>query len=385
MLNRGGLANADVLLVERRGAPPAIVKDWGQRSWLVRRFLAPRLIAHELAALERLEGLAGVPRPFGRVGRHALAMEYLDGAPLKRHHGLEISDAFFDALEAILDGVVARGLVHLDLRSPTNVLCTPSGAPALVDLGAASRAPLPRWLRRALHRSALAKLRARFLVPGGSEHSAAAEQPGRDLKAAGLRFRIADEGRLADPVPLLLLHDVGLSAAMFAPELAGADRAGRRVLAPGLPPFGGSGRRPRRITPLAQARRLRALLDALRIARVDAAGWGLGALVAGALVTLAPERVRFAATLGGLGGLRRGWSEARAGREVPLPLSLPDGLDARSLEALRLAAANAPRGAASRALLALDEAAFALAPPDRSAGPAAPSQLLAALCELSGR
>jgi pimeloyl-ACP methyl ester carboxylesterase len=348
--------------VERAGAPPLIVKDWGRRSRLVRCWLAPRLVAHELAALERLEGLPGVPRPAGRVGPHALAMEYLAGLPLQRHRSQPLSAAFFDALEGIIEGIAARGLVHLDLRSPTNVLYTSSGAPGIVDLGGAFPLPLPAALRRALHRSAIAKLRARFPADDGARNAVAAAQPGRDLKAGGVRFRLADEGVLGDPVPALLLHDVGLSAAMFARELAGARAAGRRVLAPGLPPFGGSGRPPRGSAPRAQARRLLALLDALRIGRVDLAGWGFGAVVAGALAQLAPDRVREASTLGGLAALRSACAEARAGREVRLPLSLPEGLDAATLEVLRVAQVTAPRDAVARALRAIDARAFELAP-----------------------
>ena len=77
VLNLGGVGNADVLLVPRAGAAPAIVKDYGRRPALVRRWLAPLLVGHELRMLERLEGLPGLPRPLGRVGKAALAMGYV--------------------------------------------------------------------------------------------------------------------------------------------------------------------------------------------------------------------------------------------------------------------------------------------------------------------
>ena len=63
----------------------------------------------------------------------------------------------------MLDGLAARGVTHLDLSSPSNVLATESGAPALVDLGGATAAPLPRWLITRVERRALAKLERRFL------------------------------------------------------------------------------------------------------------------------------------------------------------------------------------------------------------------------------
>ncbi len=385
VLNRGGPANADVLYLERVGQPPLIVKDWGRRSAFVRRWLAPRLIAHELAALERLEGLAGVPRSHGRLGAHALAMEYLDGDPLRRQgRAMQLPEVFFDALEGIVDGIAARGLAHLDLRSPTNVLRTRSGAPGIIDLGGAFPVPLPAALRRALHRSALAKLRGRFAAAEGATDAAAPLVAARDFKTGGVRFRIADEGALEDPVPVLLLHDVGLSGALFARELAAAGAAGRRVLAPSLPPFGGSARPLRGIGPASQALRLCALLDALRIAKVDVAGFGFGALVAGALAKQAPASVRARATLGGVDALRSAWVQARAGAAVAPPL--PDGLDPGVIDALRSAQALAPRSAVRNALRALDAAAFALAPPAllEGYGPSDPQRLFEALRAPSG-
>nr|MCS5638499.1 hypothetical protein [Myxococcota bacterium] len=51
VLNRGGVANADVLLLQRPGLPQVVVKDYGQRSAPVRALLAPLLVRRELALL----------------------------------------------------------------------------------------------------------------------------------------------------------------------------------------------------------------------------------------------------------------------------------------------------------------------------------------------
>lgn len=295
VLNLGGVGNADVLLVSRAGAPPAIVKDYGRRPAAVRRWLAPLLVRHELAMLERLEGLPGIPRPLGRIGSAALAMEYLEGTTLRRRSlGAALPSAFFDALEGIVDGISQRGVAYLDLRSPSNVLCTPTGAPALVDLGSAYRLPLPPAFRRWHDREALAKLRRRFeaggpelpkpLLPG--------EDGGRDLKVRGLRIRLVEAGRYDDPVPALLLHDAGSAGRSLVPLLARAEAHGRRALVPDLPGFGDSARPRRGIGPPACAARLLALLDGLRLPRVDVVGHRWGGLVARELAVHAPPRVR---------------------------------------------------------------------------------------------
>jgi pimeloyl-ACP methyl ester carboxylesterase len=286
-----------VLLVPRPGADPVVVKDYGPRPRWVRRTLAPWLLRRELRALERAAGLPGVPAPVGRVGSDALAMEYVDGIPLRRHWFPEgLPPGFFDALDGILAGLAERGMAYLDLRSPTNVLCTPRLSPALVDLASTLRLPIPRRLLARLHRSGLEKLRRRFEAAPGAQPRFRA--PGyRDLKAGGVRLRFADRGRAEDPVPALLLHDAGLAAPVFEPCLERAGAAGRRAVAVDLPGFGGSARPRRRLGPEGAAARLLALLDALRLARVDLVGEGWGGLVARHLARRAPERVRALLTL----------------------------------------------------------------------------------------
>jgi pimeloyl-ACP methyl ester carboxylesterase len=297
VLNRGGPANPDVLVLARGGAEPVIVKDYARRSRLA-RLLGPAFVRHELAMLERLEGIPGVPRPVGRLGRLALAMELVDGVPLRRHALPEGLDAaFFDALEGIVAAISARGVVHLDLRSPTNVLCTRSGGPAIVDLASAFRLPLPRSLAQRFHARALRKLRRRFEREGSRPPPPPAPIATRDFSVGHVRFRLADVGSIDDPVPALLLHDVGHACVAFAEVVARAEAAGRRAIAPDLPPFGASSRVRRGLSPQAQAARVMRLLDALRVARVDAVGHGFGGFVARALYLRAPERVRRLVTL----------------------------------------------------------------------------------------
>lgn len=293
-MNLGGFANPDVLLVHRVD-PPLVVKDWGRRSAWVRRLVAPWLAQHEAAMLTRADGIPGIPRLRARIDRLALAMEYVDGQPLRRHaHGRALPSTFFAELESILEHLALRGVAYLDLRSPTNVLITPSGSPALVDLGSAVRLPLPRrWILR-FERRALAKLRSRFerqreIAPVAADLD---DDQSANLKAGGTRFCIREHGSPLDPIPVLFLPDVGTSARVFAAMLARADSHGRRALGVDPPGFGRSRRDVATLDPADVAVQLEALLVALRIERVDLVGGGWGALVARALASLSPERVR---------------------------------------------------------------------------------------------
>ena len=359
VLNLGGLTNPDVLLVRRSAGPPLVVKDWSRRSALVRAFLAPLLVSHELAMLERVEGLPGVPRPRQRIDRLALALEFVDGRPLRRRtHGRALPAAFFTALEGILEGLRLRGVAYLDLRSPTNVLVTPTSAPALIDLGSALALPLPRALRRAFEQWALDKLRARF--EGVERESPSADPAARDLKLAGTRLRVRDRGTPDDPVPILMLPDAGVSARMYEPIALRAEAHGRRAIGVDLPGFGGSRRRVSSLEPKRLAVQLAALVDALRIARFDLVATGFSVSAAAALAQRVNGRARKLVALGTpAADVSRDPERLRERIRADLPAALPAELRAELLAELARAPARNLRLAA-RAARATDGAALRL-------------------------
>ncbi len=311
VLNRGGFANADALLVPTR-AGPVVVKDYALRSWPVRRWIAPLLVRHEHAMLRRAAGLPGLPAWSAPIDRLALAMQYVEGRSLRRRSQLEgLPVSFFDALEAILEGLAHRGLVHLDLRSPTNFLVSDTGAPAVIDLAAAFPISLPAVLRRWLERRALRKLRRRIGVSTEEGSATPAEptlerpvamgwpigQGGLDLVVRRVRWRRYEAGSSEDRVPALLLPDVGVGARVYAPVLEQAGASGRRAIAVDLPDSGGSGQGRGRRTPARQARELSELLDVLRLSRIDLVGLGLGGVIARLLAADRPDAVRALVTL----------------------------------------------------------------------------------------
>jgi pimeloyl-ACP methyl ester carboxylesterase len=345
-----------VLLVPSAHGPPRIVKDYASCSRFVRWLVAPLLVRHELAILERLTGLPGVPAPRGRVDRLALAMEYIDGIPLRRKsHRAALPRSFFDSLEGILDGLALRGVTHFDLRSPSNILSTrATGAPALVDLASAVRLPLPRCLAQRIEHYALSKLRARFEHGEGIEPSQPQPLDYEELHLGRARVCFLDRGRVSDPVPALFLHDVGHSAEVFHLLLESAAAHARRGIGLDLPGFGRSSFRVRSLSPPRVAKHVAILMDALRLARVDLVGYGWGGLVACVLAARQPERVRSVVTLDTpldclVGGFRKRWDEARRDPEVlrrRLLREIPPGLSEEVRGRLERAIKRAP----SRAL-----------------------------------
>jgi len=136
VLHRGGRHNADVLLIEH-GDRPLVVKDFAPRGALVQATLGRWLTAHEAAAYRWLEGHPAVPRFVGFVDPLAFAIEFRPGRRISRHLLDDAGPGFIAALASAVDGLHARGLVHLDLGHRSNVLVDDRGKPVLVDFASA--------------------------------------------------------------------------------------------------------------------------------------------------------------------------------------------------------------------------------------------------------
>lgn len=151
LLRDGRFANARVERVRIDGVD-WIVKDFASRGFVVRHGFGRFLLAREVRALQRLDGLPGVPAQAFRIDAHALAARYVPGRTLGRVEldGEGLSVEFLGALEALLQQVHARGLVHLDTRGGNNLLLRPDGTPGIIDFQAALSTrwmpgPLRRW------------------------------------------------------------------------------------------------------------------------------------------------------------------------------------------------------------------------------------------------
>jgi len=169
VLNRGRWGNPDVLLVEC-GTHRVVVKDYSPRGRIVRRWIAPRLLAREAAAYRRLAGLPAIPRLLGWIDGEALALEYRPGVFLSRSLRGTLPAGFLAELEASIEAMHARGVVHLDLRHRSNVLAGEDGHPVVIDFASALRFDVETAWGRTLtavlgrfDRRALEKWRARLI------------------------------------------------------------------------------------------------------------------------------------------------------------------------------------------------------------------------------
>ncbi|HEX6850571.1 MAG TPA: hypothetical protein VF139_04130 [Candidatus Polarisedimenticolaceae bacterium] len=166
VLHRGASNKADLLLVDL-GDGAMVVKDFASKPWWT-RLLGRVQIGREAAAYRHLEGVEGVPRFFGRVDAHAIAIERIDGQQLAfAPDRFERGAGYVEKLRALVSGLHARGLVHNDLRGRENVLVRADGSLVVVDLAAALRLDprgVPFRLLAAADRAALLKWKA-LLAP----------------------------------------------------------------------------------------------------------------------------------------------------------------------------------------------------------------------------
>lgn len=181
-LVRGSRFSADLTLLSVEGVL-WVIKDFSRRPWWVRWTLGAWLIRRERAALRRLAGLDGIPGTVVRIDGLALAYRFVEGTTLDRIPPARLSADFFDAYEALLDGMHDRGIVHLNLGDGANIVVTPRQQPVLIDFQAHIRLPrlarpLARWLgfldfrsfNRAWNRYLLAQLQRDAYLPPHSRH-----------------------------------------------------------------------------------------------------------------------------------------------------------------------------------------------------------------------
>ncbi|NUP90054.1 MAG: hypothetical protein HUU25_09560 [Candidatus Sumerlaeia bacterium] len=129
-----------------------VIKDFAGKGWLTRQTVGRLSLWREARAYARLRGVAGVPEVWGRIDGPALVMEWLPLKRLPRAEERALAPAFFDALDALLAEIHARGVAHGDVRRK-NIAVGEDGLPRLIDFTTAvcrpgGFAPLRGWLFR---------------------------------------------------------------------------------------------------------------------------------------------------------------------------------------------------------------------------------------------
>ena len=144
LLRNGKWANARVDLVNINGCDWT-VKDFSTRVWWVRNTVGRFLIRRELRVLKQLQGIEGISQDSFRIDAFAMATQFVPGTILAQIKTKEVPVEFFPQLEALVQLMHSRNLVHLDIRGPKNLLLRPDGTPGIIDFQSSLST---RWLPR---------------------------------------------------------------------------------------------------------------------------------------------------------------------------------------------------------------------------------------------
>jgi serine/threonine protein kinase len=131
-MRRGKPWQADLLLVRLNGKL-GVVKDYSKRPWLYRIAVGMVSTWREKVVYQKLQGLPGVPRLFGKLDRYALVVEYIPGKDASQVKPGLVGPEFFNKLQKIVDRIHERGIVLCDLRHTANIIVSDQGEPYLVD------------------------------------------------------------------------------------------------------------------------------------------------------------------------------------------------------------------------------------------------------------
>jgi serine/threonine protein kinase len=138
-----------------------VLKDVSERPFLVRRILGPWQLRREARAYRRLAGIPGIPRLLGAIDRQAIAIEFVDGPPLRSLRPGQLGGEFFDRLARLVRAMHERGVAHGDLHHG-DVLFGPLGQPYVIDFSTSALIDPARrgWARFLFEQMRHADLRA---------------------------------------------------------------------------------------------------------------------------------------------------------------------------------------------------------------------------------
>ena len=135
-IRAGGGTRPQLLLLEQAGKR-AVMKDYRASGWLLRPLIGPWLIGREEHIYRTLAGAPGVPHLIGRLDRHALVVEHVEGRNCAKYADGELPREFFDRLRTVVETLHSRGVVHCDIKNRSNIVVADGDQPYIVDFASA--------------------------------------------------------------------------------------------------------------------------------------------------------------------------------------------------------------------------------------------------------
>ncbi len=134
IIQKGKWGNSDVYL-HGYNTGLFVVKTFAHHSWFIRNTIGSLLIAREYKALKRLAPCKGTCNDAIRLGKFTLSYRYVKGQNLSSYARRNnfIDSRFFPDLEKAVKEMHDYGIVHLDIRTGSNVIISETGKPFIID------------------------------------------------------------------------------------------------------------------------------------------------------------------------------------------------------------------------------------------------------------
>lgn len=129
-----------VLKIYRRQDLLGLPMNW-LGSWLAKR---------EMSFYHHLQGVPGIARFLGTIGRNGFVHDYIPGQDLLEYPRDRLPDDFFDQLIDLMRSVHARGISYVDANKRDNVIVGLDSRPYLIDFQISWRPEPGRLCRRTL-------------------------------------------------------------------------------------------------------------------------------------------------------------------------------------------------------------------------------------------
>ncbi|MDH5735644.1 MAG: hypothetical protein OEY87_05920 [Gammaproteobacteria bacterium] len=98
--------------------------------------LNKRMLKHEHDVYLKLNGFAGSPKCYGMVANKYLALEYIEGKPIRNLRPVD-EDNYFKSLLEYIKQLHTYDVAHMDLKKRDNLLVSSNDQPRIIDFGAA--------------------------------------------------------------------------------------------------------------------------------------------------------------------------------------------------------------------------------------------------------
>ncbi len=135
IIQKGKWGNSDVYLHDYKDKL-FVVKTFAHHPVLIRTTIGRFLISREYKALKKLASCQGTCNAIIRVGKCSLSYQYIKGQDLSsysRQNNKTNKQDFFPDLERTVKEMHSLGIVHLDLRTGSNVIISEQGKPYIID------------------------------------------------------------------------------------------------------------------------------------------------------------------------------------------------------------------------------------------------------------